>query len=48
MEVTYKNEILKYIDDFHGESVLWITDPSQRNMELMTFVGDIQMNMPYI
>lgn len=39
MEVTYKNEILKYIDDFHGEPALWITDPSQRNMEHMTFVG---------
>ena len=39
VEVTYKNEILKYIDDFRGEPVLWITDPSQRNMEHMTFVG---------
>lgn len=39
MNVLYKGEKLKYIHNFHGESVLWITEPHQRNMELMKFVG---------
>ena len=39
MNVLYKGEKLKYIHNFHGESVLWITEPHQRKMELMKFVG---------
>lgn len=39
MNVLYKGEKLKYIHNFHGESVLWITESPQRNMELMKFVG---------
>lgn len=39
MNIVYKGETLKYIEDFHGEPVLWITNPSQRSMEHMTFVG---------
>jgi len=39
MNAIYKNELLRYIPDFHGKEVLWITDPSQINMENMTFVG---------
>ena len=39
MNAIYKNELLRYIQDFQGKEVLWITDPSQINMEHMTFVG---------
>lgn len=39
MNITYKGEKLRYIADFHGEQVLWITDPSQISMENMQFVG---------
>ena len=39
MNAIYKNELLRYIPDFHGKEVMWITDPSQINMEHMTFVG---------
>lgn len=39
MIVKYKGQNLKYIEDFHGRQVLWITTPSQINMKGMTFVG---------
>lgn len=39
MDVIYKGEKLRYVEDFHGEPVLWITAPSQTDMEHMTFVG---------
>ncbi len=39
MNAIYKNELLRYIHYFQGKEVLWITDPSQINMEHMTFVG---------
>ena len=39
MDIIYKGEKLRYIEDFQGEQVLWITDPSQISMEHMTFVG---------
>jgi hypothetical protein len=39
IEVDYKGEKLNYISDFHGHKVLWITDPLQKDMEHMTFVG---------
>ena len=39
MDVIYKGEKLKFVQDFHGEQVLWITDPCQINMEHMRFVG---------
>ena len=38
-DVIYKGERLKYIDDYFGEQVLWITRPEQINMEHMKFVG---------
>lgn len=39
MDIKYKGERLKYIADFHGEQVLWITRPEQISMEHMKFVG---------
>ncbi len=39
MDIVYKGEKLRYIEDFHGEPVLWITESSQTDMEHMTFVG---------
>ena len=39
MMVSYKGEPLRWVSDFHGEPVLWITSPRQRTMELMKFVG---------
>ncbi len=39
MDIVYRGEKLRYIEDFHGEPVLWITSPSQTGMEHMTFVG---------
>ena len=37
--VLYNGERLEYKADFYGKQVLWITDPSQINMEHMQFVG---------
>ena len=39
MDIIYNGERLKYIEDFWGEQVLWITDPKQISMEHMKFVG---------
>lgn len=39
MDIIYKGEKLRYIDDFHGRQVLWITSPDQTGMEHMQFVG---------
>ena len=39
MKVVYKGQSLRYVEDFHGEEVLWITSPDQINMEHMEFVG---------
>ena len=39
MDIIYKGEKLRYIEDFQGDQVLWITDPFQISMEHMTFVG---------
>ena len=39
MDVIYKNERLKYVEDYYGEPVLWITSPNQIGMEHMRFVG---------
>lgn len=39
MYIIYKNERLTYVEDFHGEPVLWITSPKQIGMEHMQFVG---------
>nr|WP_091823558.1 hypothetical protein [Butyrivibrio sp. ob235] len=39
MDIIYKGEKLKYLEDFWGEQVLWITDPKQISMEHMKFVG---------
>ncbi|SEL77645.1 hypothetical protein SAMN04487770_11744 [Butyrivibrio sp. ob235] len=39
MVITYNGEKLRYIEDYFGEQVLWITNPSQISMEHMKFVG---------
>lgn len=39
MNVKFKGESLKWISNFQGEAVLWITSPRQTKMELMEFVG---------
>lgn len=39
MNIIYKGETLKYVDNFYGHQVLWITDPSQISMKHMQFVG---------
>ncbi|WP_022761827.1 MULTISPECIES: DUF3795 domain-containing protein [unclassified Butyrivibrio] len=39
MDIIYKGERLKYIDDYYGDQVLWITRPEQIGMEHMKFVG---------
>lgn len=39
MYVIFRNQRLSYVEDFHGEEVLWITEPSKIHMEYMKFVG---------
>lgn len=39
MDIIYQNERLTYIEDFHGEPVLWITSSNQIGMKNMHFVG---------
>ena len=39
MIITYNGEKLRYVEDYYGEPVLWITKPSQISMEHMKFVG---------
>ena len=40
MNVIYQNETFKYDNNFRGEPVLWITNPSQIDLENVTFVGE--------
>ena len=39
MIITYNGEKLRYVADYYGEPVLWITKHSQISMEHMKFVG---------
>jgi len=39
MTIIYKGQKLRYISDFHGKEVLWISNPNQISMPGMTFVG---------
>ena len=40
MNIVYQNETFRYDNNFRGEPVLWITNPSQIDLENVAFVNE--------